>query len=242
MRQIKKVLYIAGYGRSGSSILSRLLGAHPDVVSLGEFGRLSASASATVTCSCGEATEHCEFWRAAVAGGSKRHFREFKTLKALMLERPEIWFVDSTKTAYFDAWRPGYYLLAGYDLYVLQLRRSPASVVESAKKGRNRDIERGDSRKRRLEAIRTVFGWSFAHAVAVFYRLALGRRGVCMAYEDLVADPADFLSKLGLFMGLDLEEVVADFGDGQPLPPGHEIAGNRALRDSQLGLRKGPNR
>ncbi|HAN27176.1 MAG TPA: hypothetical protein DCP75_05555 [Haliea salexigens] len=233
-----KVLYIAGYGRSGSSILSRLLGAHADIVSLGEFGRLSVVANATVKCSCGETTEHCEFWRAAAAKGSKGFFREFKTLKALMRERPETWFVDSTKTAYFDGWRPGYYLLTGYDLYVLQLTRSAKSVVESANKGRNRDLERGVPRRRRFEAARTVFGWSFANAVAGLYRLALGRKGVCMAYEDLTADPKEFLSRLGEFMGLDLEEVMVGFGSGQALPPGHEIAGNRALRESSLGLRK----
>lgn len=233
-----KVLYIAGYGRSGSSILSRLLGAHADIVSLGEFGRLAGVVGATVTCSCGETTEQCEFWRAAAAEGSTGSFREFKILSTLMRDRPEIWFVDSTKTAYFDAWRPGYYLLAGYDLYVLQLTRSAKSVVASANKGRNRDLERGAPRRRRFEAVRTVFGWFFANSMAGLYRVALGRKGVCMAYEDLTADPAEFLSRLGAFMGLDLEEVMVGFGNGQALPPGHEIAGNRALRESGLGLRK----
>ena len=34
----KKIIYIAGYGRSGSSILALILGQHKNIISLGEIG------------------------------------------------------------------------------------------------------------------------------------------------------------------------------------------------------------
>lgn len=54
-----EVLYIAGMGRSGSTLLSRLLDAGDDTVALGELMRLRP---ATDVCSCGEDAQRCAFW------------------------------------------------------------------------------------------------------------------------------------------------------------------------------------
>ncbi|MCP4372929.1 MAG: sulfotransferase [Deltaproteobacteria bacterium] len=59
-----KYLYIAGYGRSGSTLLSFLLNSHKQMVSIGEafgFGK-RAYADNNFPCSCGEPFLRCPFY------------------------------------------------------------------------------------------------------------------------------------------------------------------------------------
>ena len=78
-----KVLYIAGDGRSGSTLLDRLIGAYPGVFSCGELGNLLQSMnSADEYCACSERARECLFWHgvmlewsAAVPGFSQDEYR-----------------------------------------------------------------------------------------------------------------------------------------------------------------------
>lgn len=59
----EKVLYIAGYGRSGSTVLDVLLGNHPAMVSIGEATYLLDDWSDPErVCACGTPYPHCPFW------------------------------------------------------------------------------------------------------------------------------------------------------------------------------------
>jgi hypothetical protein len=58
-----RVIYIAGDGRSGSTLLDRLIGAYPGVFSCGELGNLlQSTASSEQLCACGESARGCGFW------------------------------------------------------------------------------------------------------------------------------------------------------------------------------------
>lgn len=58
------VLYIAGYGRSGSTVLDVLLGAHEQVVSTGELVYLGKEWSGhDRVCACGSDYQQCSFWK-----------------------------------------------------------------------------------------------------------------------------------------------------------------------------------
>lgn len=57
------VVYIAGAGRSGSTLLERLLGAVPGVATLGEVVHLPARGLVEgERCACGQPLSHCPFW------------------------------------------------------------------------------------------------------------------------------------------------------------------------------------
>ena len=57
------VLYIAGYGRSGSTVLDVLLGGHARAVSVGELVFLGSEwKSEDRKCACGRPYESCPFW------------------------------------------------------------------------------------------------------------------------------------------------------------------------------------
>jgi Sulfotransferase family len=60
-----KVLYIAGVGRSGSTLLERMLGAVPGAVNAGELNAIfSRVAAQDQRCGCGEPFSACPFWTA----------------------------------------------------------------------------------------------------------------------------------------------------------------------------------
>lgn len=58
-----KVLYIAGYGRSGSTVLDVMLGNHSQIVSAGELTYLLDEwQSSNRHCACGQSYQNCSFW------------------------------------------------------------------------------------------------------------------------------------------------------------------------------------
>jgi hypothetical protein len=58
-----KVLYVAGSGRNGSTLVSGILGQFPGFVSVGEIISIwEAGAPAGGTCGCGKPISKCEFW------------------------------------------------------------------------------------------------------------------------------------------------------------------------------------
>jgi hypothetical protein len=60
-----KVLYIAGVGRSGSTLLERMLGAIPGSVNTGELNAIFCRVAAQdQRCGCGEPFSTCPFWTA----------------------------------------------------------------------------------------------------------------------------------------------------------------------------------
>jgi hypothetical protein len=59
-----RVLYIGGFGRSGTTLLSRLLGELPDVCAIGEAVNLWRQGIVrNEKCSCGQPFSSCSFWQ-----------------------------------------------------------------------------------------------------------------------------------------------------------------------------------
>lgn len=61
------VLYITGHGYSGSTLLTFLLGSHPQIATIGELGIAEQAKGQTTPeeylCSCHAPVRECEFWR-----------------------------------------------------------------------------------------------------------------------------------------------------------------------------------
>jgi hypothetical protein len=63
--QLPQLVYIVGCGRSGSTLLERMLGAVPGFANVGELiGLFPRVAQQDQRCGCGEPFSACEFWRA----------------------------------------------------------------------------------------------------------------------------------------------------------------------------------
>lgn len=61
-RSPTKVLYLCGWGRSGSTVVDRVLGEVPGHVSLGELRSLWDADPAERVCGCGKRVSDCELW------------------------------------------------------------------------------------------------------------------------------------------------------------------------------------
>lgn len=60
---------------SGATLLGRLLGAHPEVATIGEMdGLLARNDPELYLCSCGQRIRQCEFWQAVQAGMRSRGY------------------------------------------------------------------------------------------------------------------------------------------------------------------------
>ncbi len=66
-------VYILGASHSGSTLLSLLLNAHPDVVTIGETAPGKMGNVDTYLCSCGEPIKDCSFWTSIVRRMQQRH-------------------------------------------------------------------------------------------------------------------------------------------------------------------------
>ncbi len=64
---LPKIVYIAGYGRSGSTLLDVFLNHHPLMVGVGELSSLFLEWQAGDPCSCGEGVDRCDFWTRVMA-------------------------------------------------------------------------------------------------------------------------------------------------------------------------------
>jgi hypothetical protein len=77
-------------------------------------------------------------------------------------------------------------------------------------------------------------------AMNVLTRLLCGtdrRRYLRIRYEDLVADPAGTLSRLGAFLGLDYSPVISSLQKGDAVTMRHVAAANRARLEGSIRLR-----
>jgi hypothetical protein len=57
-----RILYVGGYGRSGSTLMDMMLSTHPDAFGAGELARIFDYVRSGDRCSCGEVYERCDVW------------------------------------------------------------------------------------------------------------------------------------------------------------------------------------
>jgi hypothetical protein len=137
MQRPKNVLYIAGSGRSGSTLVERTLGAIPAWVNVGELIELFRKPSvSSELCGCGQPFEACEFWsevgrlafgswssdRIARVGALQRQLSRQRFLPRLLLtgDDSESRFADTLREygALYDCLYDAVATVAGADVVV----------------------------------------------------------------------------------------------------------------------------
>lgn len=240
-----KIVYIAGYGRSGSSILGVLLGSHPEVFNAGALGQSRAMVRNGGTCSCGLSLKDCPFWSNAVRlhrGHDSPVRQDSLGLAEFAAHRTDTSHViDGSKTTYRYALHPYHYVRDTKEVFIVHLVRHPSGVLKSALKGRNSRLERGDgseSAGRSFERFRTFLGWFHANLIAMAYGWLYSDRYIRVAFEELCSDPSRELARIGKLVGLDLSPVAERIRLGQSFSAGHALGGNRLLRAGDIVFRQ----
>jgi hypothetical protein len=167
------VLYIAGIGRSGSTLLDTLLGNHPEMFGAGELTHLFDDVASSRTCSCGRSYDACDFWR-EVMGRARKGLpgfdprrvaevtRGLESLPARSVNRDlygSAWravlqairavgertvLVDSSKSTRLSHWRVRRLETeCGAACRVVHLVRDPRGVMWSVRRGSNQALEAG---------------------------------------------------------------------------------------------------
>lgn len=82
-----KVIYIAGCGRSGSTLLARMLGQIPEFEAVGELKHIwQRNFAENQLCGCGQPFRECDFWTAVVADA----FGGFDTIDGRQMRQQQL--------------------------------------------------------------------------------------------------------------------------------------------------------
>ena len=154
----KTIIYIGGYGRSGSTALELYLSQKYNYFSCGELISVNKKNFREIICNCGKTLNCCDFWSKCKFNNSSNIIDfAFKKSKNSVL-------VDSSKTTYLSFFRP-FLLSLNFNVIYVYNTRNPSDVFKSISKGSNRVLHKSS---RLLESQQYLFfsrGLSFLLSV-----------------------------------------------------------------------------
>lgn len=278
-----KIIYIGGYGRSGSTLLDIILGQSVNVKSCGEVVFLFDEIAQNGVCSCGELIKYCPYWgpkiqkalnlyplddirtsyrgldQRALNGKTKRSYYQtqiYTKVQNILFDCPELYYVDSSKTASNASNRPFNYLeIIKSTIFFIHLKRSLIDVIISLYRGSNRSLQGKqvlslsvmsffngkphnfgfvNSSSKVLRVARGVAGYIFAHISAYWFSHTNGSiKSVSVNYEDLVRAPVETLEKIENKLGISFLGSKVASGNKEGFAVGHVVAGNRLSSSSK---------
>ena len=228
----KKIIYIAGFGYSGSTLLERILATHPKVVGCGEVFSLNADFSINETCSCGASLEKCGHWSPVYAQflETETPIDEYEVFSLLSQNTDEVeYFVDSSKTSFKNLRRP-FRLRKMYEEKVVHIIRNPNDCYASM-------LERGLVSAGVWGKIKVGLHWSFANLGSILFGLLYPSDALKISYKTLTHNPIKVLNEIFRFLSLDPEPVLQYIHQNRPFPLTHQLSGNRCKRDPDLRIK-----
>jgi hypothetical protein len=236
---VTKLIYVGGFGHSGSTLFEYLMAGSPSVMACGEVVsaiRERESTRKKKMCSCGRAAAACPVWGffhspvcAPLNHGELLH----ELMKRADGQYSAI--IDSSKTAWGFFGAP--FRLKrrfGSDFVLVHLMRQPAGVCWSVLRKKSRGAER-EGRKPYHYALRCGFAvaaWSVANLSCELFGLLYPRHYLRLRYEDLVRSPGEALPSL--FERI-LPTVRWNFSESVTFDNRHQLHGN-SIRRKQLAL------
>lgn len=249
------VVYIGGYGRSGSTLLDQLVARRVGALSGGELWRLFEWACDGKPCTCGLRLNQCPVWslvldavsdatgvppsevaarcRAVELAGAQDEIWEeaWRAVLRALLDLGITTLVDSSKTS---AGHRRFQLLTTvpevHSSFFIHLHRGLPAVINSRRRGSNVQMEFGGAPARTgVSSIRAVIGWVRAN-LSARRQARLATRAGAISYEDLTQRDGA------------LERCLAELRidvSGSAMQPemlfDHAIGGNRMIRGGWSG-------
>lgn len=218
----QKVIYIAGSGHSGSTLLDLIIGSHSKVESVGEIkpqriSRLVQPLSEDHLCSCGSKVAECDYWQSIVQDMSAQGFPDplqyasgdpviiDAFIASVLRTAGAAVYGESTKN-----WRRLSELKSNpsLDVRTIHLVRDPRAVAFSHKR------KKGKSLLKRIRA-KHWFWLPFASSRA--------DGALTVRYEDMVTDTAQVIGRVMTFTDERFEPSQLNFRSNIH----HNLSGNR---------------
>ena len=223
------LIYIGGYGHSGSTLLESLLTASRDVIGCGEVVGALYNLQSARKCSCGRAAEDCPIWGSVVgsanvearADANRTHVSLDAALRGRAANQYKA-MIDSSKTAWRHVRAPFQLRRTfGADFVLVHMVRDPKGAAWSVMQ---RSVRMRNSRSQAFLCISAAAGWLIANIACETFRLMYPMQYRRLRYEDLVEAPRDAIKRL-------LEQVLPE-GDLALQEVGafdnrHQLHGNR---------------
>jgi hypothetical protein len=238
------LIYIGGYGRSGSTLLEYLLTAHPSLVACGEVERHLRRFGRRKICTCGRRAKKCWVWSRFQHRSGELEGWDHKKLVLAILDHVTPNYtvmVDSSKTSWGSTRIPFRLSKAlGENFVLVHIVRDPRAVAWSTMKARlpQRSTTEGKLKLRQksrslwsssLRPLRTVVGWTVANLACETFGILYPDQYLRVRYEDLVRTPVKVLgqifAKVSLEPPLKLEQNTAARNR-------HQLYGNAMRFDS----------
>jgi hypothetical protein len=242
------VIYISGYGHSGSTVLGILLGRLDNTLNLGEITAVAGNPAVLEEGApagpgfrpLSDATREAlagvdraqlvaaEKWNATPSAAHRGFWPGLLAQygKLTGAER----FVDSSKTAMGHLCRPQRLHEAGLPVYQIHLIRDPRAVLYSMYRKRRRAGVR-------YLGLKTLLAWSLSNLLTWRRRHVAGPHYCLLTYEALCHDPVAAMRRLGRFTGLDPAGPLQALASEEPLDPGFQVDGNRMSRKTSIRFR-----
>lgn len=237
-----KVLYICGYGRSGSTIIESMLSTYLDFCPLGEVINITKAPKAGVDrqCSCGSGVDECSTWGEISnaircdrlsSGHTRSSWRLLRARYSASLYNSysqvtgeHRTLIDASKTS-FDAFATAIEMAKKKpDAYFIHVIRSPVRVLDSRYSHNNVHLKKGITQRRRGVGIKTTFGWIFSNLVALHIGRIVGtRRYIIIDYENFCRDPRKCLVKIAELVE---DAVFTEEPPAKSINKFHSVAGN----------------
>ena len=242
------VAFIVAWERSGSTLLTQLLGEMDDTFGMGEVHHLLRPASAPrVICGCGRNATECEIWSRVIShmschdevAATRRadYTTTLQRLHRIIRERPDDEiekYIAATRYLYLKTAEisetsrlidsskapsiAAISLRTGLDVRVVHLVRDVRATVYSGSRPKFAHIRR--------PPIYVAQRWTAWNLAAEWIRSNYPEQYLVVRYEDLAGSPRPSLHRIAEFIGGSFTTPVVNDDGAASLRPGHQVGGN----------------
>ncbi len=245
---LAKLVYIGGFGRSGSTLLEYLLTRHREVVACGEVARHLRRFGTRKVCTCGRPMRECPIWAPFQHESGRLEDLRHEQLALALLDHVSgdyAVMVDSSKTAWGSSLTPlRISRKLGEDFFLVHLVRDPRAVCWSTMRapwrlkttrGKGRVRLRQKSRRGTspvVRCLRTAIGWTTANLACEIFGWLHRDRYLRVRYEDIAHAPLKAVEQV---LGRVLLQAPSNFNGAEAGDNRHQLYGN-AMRFKPLAL------
>lgn len=232
---MKTILYILGYGRSGSTLLSRLLHCHQQVLSVGELGRLPhqlINNKFPKYCGCRKLFSRCTVWGNIFDQTLKKDLINLSFTEWNLFLLEELFKTKPNASVIVDSSCDFKRLLhlqkanitKNYHLKILFLSRDSRGVIHSTS---NKGYGNG---KWKQPLLRAIISWYIRNRQYInIFSKSEKNRILHIKYEELVNDTSNTLRDIHKFINIKPMPLVPNWNQNPP----HTFAGNIGLIKSK---------